>query len=107
MDFTEIYPQSSALVAYSPGNQFLLTARENKLIIRRAQTLQITHIWQVSDGDNNSPEVTQIGWSSDSEHVLAVCSNENFVCIYKLREESWCARIDVGVEGLGRAFWAP
>lgn len=112
MDFTEIYPQSSSLVVYSPGNQFLLTARENKLVVRRAQTLQITHVWQLATGTNdvaatNGPQITQLGWSCDSEYVLAVCANENFVSIHRLRDESWCARIEAGVEGLTKAFWAP
>jgi WD40 repeat protein len=109
MDFTEIYPQSSNLVAYSPGNQFLLTARENKLIIRRAQTLQITHVWQLTNTSDalSEPQITQLGWSCDSEYVSAVCANDNFVSVHKLRDESWCARIDAGVEGLSKAHWAP
>lgn len=116
MDFTEIYPQSSELVVYSPGNQFLLTAREDKLIVRRAQTLQITHVWQLKasassggaeDSAEDGPQICQISWSCDSEFVLASCPSEKFVSVHKLRDAAWCARIEAGVEGLSRAFWAP
>ena len=111
MDFTEIYPQSSSLASFSPGNQFLLTAVDDKLIVRRAQTLQITRIWDFSPseslGDPSNRSITHIGWACDSEYVLAASTRASTVNVYKLRDENWIAQIQSGVEGLTKAVWAP
>ena len=47
MDFTEIYKQSTQLVAFSPGAHFLLTAIQDRLVVRRADSFQITRSWQL------------------------------------------------------------
>ncbi|KAI0324202.1 hypothetical protein GY45DRAFT_1375756, partial [Cubamyces sp. BRFM 1775] len=47
MDFTEIYNQTASLVYFSPGTHFLLTAVEDRLIIRRSDSFQIARTWLV------------------------------------------------------------
>ncbi len=38
MDFTEIYKQSASLVAFSPAGNLILTAAQDRLIVRRTDT---------------------------------------------------------------------
>lgn len=47
MDFTEIYKQTGQLVSFSPGAHFLLTAIQDRLVVRRADSFQITRSWQL------------------------------------------------------------
>ena len=124
MDFTEIYKQTSSLVAFSSGAHFILTAVQDRLIVRRADTFQITRTWLL----DNSPSPTQavlskpkphststsmenwithIGWSRDSEYLLGACAKKGVVHVVKLRDEQWSARIESGAEGLVKAEWAP
>ncbi|KAF9480086.1 WD repeat-containing protein 8 [Pholiota conissans] len=133
MDFTELYRQSSSLVAFSPGAHFIITAVQDRVIVRRTDTFQITRTWLV-DASSSPTEVatfsrpqskpkpqaaasssaniadnwiSHIGWSCDSEFVLAACAKKGVVHLYKLRDEEWHGRIDSGVEGLVKAQWAP
>jgi len=125
MDFTELYRQSASLVAFSPGAQFILTAIQDRIIVRRTDTFQITRTWLVdnspsptyvafsskSNSTKQSPQlsnssasqseawITHIGWSCDSEYILAACAKRGVVHILKLREEEWSGRIDSGAEG--------
>lgn len=120
MDFTEIYKQSSSLVAFSPGAQFILTAVQDRLIVRRTDTLQITRTWLIdasrsptqaslttfkskpTASNTNTPSeawVSHVGWSCDSEFILAACAKRGVVHILKLRDEEWSGRIDSGAEG--------
>ncbi|PPQ67059.1 hypothetical protein CVT25_005660 [Psilocybe cyanescens] len=131
MDFTELYRQTASLVAFSPGAHFILTAVQDRIIVRRTDTFQITRTWlvdsspsptqaallsrnskqksQVSSSSNNSPDawITHIGWSCDSEYILAGCVKRGVVHLLKLRDEEWTGRIDSGTEGLVKAEWAP
>ncbi|TFK77216.1 WD repeat-containing protein 8 [Pluteus cervinus] len=126
MDFTEIYKQSNSLVAFSSGAHFLLTAVNDRLIVRRSDTFQINRTWLVDNSpsqtnitlansskskSNSLPGsetlITHIGWSCDSEYILAACARRGVVHVLKLRDEEWSGRIDSGAEGLARAEWAP
>ena len=125
MDFTEIYKQNSGLVAFSPGAHFILVAAQDRLVIRRADSFQITRTWHAtseppppskgpggrhSGGSAQSPQdgwITHAGWSCDSEYILAACAKKGVVNVYKLRDEEWSARIDAGTEGLVKAEWGP
>ncbi|KAI0366469.1 YVTN repeat-like/Quino protein amine dehydrogenase [Pilatotrama ljubarskyi] len=124
MDFTEIYKQTASLVAFSPGTHFLLTAVQDRLIVRRSDSFQIARTWQVdstpsptsaavatSSKSKARPEdnawITHAGWSCDSEYVLGACAKTGVVCVFKLRDETWKARIEAGSEGLVKAEWAP
>ncbi|KAF8912983.1 WD repeat-containing protein 8 [Gymnopilus junonius] len=131
MDFTELYRQSSSLVAFSPGAHFILTAVQDRVIVRRADTFQITRTWLVDSSPSpaqalltnktgskqkshpnpsaSQPDfwITHIGWSCDSEYILAACAKQGVVHLLKLREEEWYGRIDSGAEGLVKAEWAP
>ena len=123
MDFTEAYPHSCALVSFSPGAQFILTALHDSLIIRRSDTLGISREWTVhpSPSPTNATivaalqskpasaaaiasltdsSVTHVGWSCDSEYILAACAKRGTVHVFKLRDEQWSSRIDVGAEGI-------
>jgi WD40 repeat protein len=120
MDFTQLYKQSSFLVAFSPGAQFILTAVQDRIIVRRADSFQITQTWlsnpepapsltklKSHNTATHNRWVTNIGWSCDSEYILAACAKSNVVHVWKLRDQDWSARIDAGAEGLLRAEWAP
>ncbi|KAH6916844.1 WD repeat-containing protein 8 [Coprinopsis sp. MPI-PUGE-AT-0042] len=130
MDFTELYRQSSSLVTLSPGAHFILTAVQDRVIVRRADTFQITRTWLVdpsptatqatlvtskqqktsSSNASNPPtdlRITHLAWSCDSEYILAACAKRGAVHIFKLRDEEWSGRIDAGAEGLVRAEWGP
>ncbi|PSR83107.1 hypothetical protein PHLCEN_2v5911 [Hermanssonia centrifuga] len=132
MDFTEIYKQTAGLVSFSPGAHFILTAVQDRLVIRRADSFQINRTWQVAStpdtqlgkGDTraNAPSkptantsstapstswITHAAWSCDSEFVLAACAKSGTVNVFKLRDEAWNARVEAGAEGLAKAEWAP
>ncbi|KZP10515.1 WD repeat-containing protein 8 [Athelia psychrophila] len=109
MDFTEIYKQSAGLVHFSPGANFIATAVLDRLIVRRADSFQITRTWLLDPPKPRDPihPISHIGWSCDSEYLLAACAKRGVVRVFKLREEHWAARIDAGTEGLVRAEWAP
>jgi len=127
MDFTELYKQTSNLVAFSPGAQFILTAVQDRVIVRRADTFQLSRTWLIDSTPNpsfallskaksalvNSSAsrqdgwISQVGWSCDSEYLLAACAKRGVVHLFNLRKDNWTARIDAGVEGLVKAEWAP
>jgi len=128
MDFTEIYRQSAGLVAFSAGAHFILTAVQDRVIVRRADTFHITRTWLIdgspsathaaivtksaskqkapipsAPSSSSTPSenwVSHIGWSCDSEYVLAACAKRGVVHIFKLRDEEWSGRIDAGAEGI-------
>ena len=127
MDFTEIFKQTSGVVAFSPGTRFILTAIYDRLVIRQADTFQITRSWQISpepppqQGSSRQPgavkavnqsgqgetTISHASWSCDSEYILVACAKRGIVDVFKLRDETWNARIMVGAEGLTKAEWAP
>ncbi|KAH7108254.1 YVTN repeat-like/Quino protein amine dehydrogenase [Auriculariales sp. MPI-PUGE-AT-0066] len=129
MDFTELYRHSAGLVNISPGTQFILTAVEDRLVVRRSESFEIVRTWlvnatpspsaQVLSGPSSSQQlratqrtasdgwITHSGWSYDSEYVLAACAKQGVVNVYKLQDEDWNARIEAGVEGLSKVEWAP
>ncbi|EJD52767.1 YVTN repeat-like/Quino protein amine dehydrogenase [Auricularia subglabra TFB-10046 SS5] len=131
MDFTELYRHTVGLVEISPGTQFVLTAVEDRLIVRRTESFQIARTWLIDNSHSPSALVlsgtsslhpaarskaadapsngwiTHLGWSSDSEYILAACAKRSVVNVYKLQDEEWSARIEAGVEGLVKAEWAP
>ncbi|KAK0198238.1 WD repeat-containing protein 8 [Armillaria mellea] len=120
MDFTGIYKQSASLVAFSPAGNLILTAAQDRLIVRRTDTFQIVRTSAIDaspspinaslpqqkalSGDNR---ITHAAWSSDSEYMLAACARKGVVHVYKLHDEKWHARVDAGAEGLEKAEWAP
>lgn len=126
-DFTEIYNQTHNHVYFSPGAQFILTAVQDRIIVRRSDTFQIARTWLLDNTPSSSSEIisslkkpptskklvdsegwiTHLGWSADSEHVLAACAKRGVVHIFKMRDDTWNARIEAGVEGLAKAEWAP
>lgn len=128
MDFTEIYKQTAGLVAFSPGTHFILTAVEDHVVVRRADSFQITRTWQIGEspgltdsqlGKSGTQQrsnanasganawITHAGWSCDSEYVMAACAKRGVVEVFKLRDEAWNARIECGAEGLAKAEWTP
>jgi hypothetical protein len=124
MDFTEIYKQTTSLVAFSSGAHFILNAVQDRLIVRRADTFQITRTWLLDASPSPTQTVlskpkpqttpppseswiTHAGWSCDSEYLLGACAKKGVVHVFQLRDEQWSARIDSGAEGLVKAEWAP
>ncbi|KAI0667380.1 WD repeat-containing protein 8 [Trametes maxima] len=132
MDFTEIYKQTASLVAFSPGTHFLLTAVQDRLIVRRSDSFQLARTWLIDatpsptsaalassssagpsslrtrpDDSASNALITHAGWSCDSEYVLGACAKTGVVSVFKLRDETWSARLEAGSEGLMKAEWAP
>jgi len=102
MDFTQAYKQTNFLVEFSKGAQWILTAVDDRLIVRRADSFLIERTWLVE-----SAPITHIGWSWDSEYVFGAHSKQGVINVYKITDETWNARIVAGVEGLARVEWAP
>jgi hypothetical protein len=125
MDFTEIYKQSSSLVAFSPGAHFILTAVQDRVIVRRTDTFQITRTWLLDSSPspayasittsrsksnpsgNSTGEVgvSHVSWSCDSEYILAACAKRGVVHLIKLRDAEWNGRINAGAEGDGQGIY--
>ncbi|KAJ7293460.1 quinon protein alcohol dehydrogenase-like superfamily [Mycena rebaudengoi] len=120
MDFTEVYKHSGS-ISFSPGAHLILTAIQDRLVLRRADTFQIMQTWLLDASPSSTQALTSgklkpglsenwashIGWSRDSEYVLAACAKRGVVHVYKVQDENWTARIDSGAEGLVKAEWAP
>ncbi|KAJ7492739.1 quinon protein alcohol dehydrogenase-like superfamily [Mycena latifolia] len=121
MDFTEVYVHHSGLISFSPGAHLILTAIQDRLVLRRADTFQILQTWRLdasatptqaltsTKAKGGLPEnsISHIGWSCDSEYVLAASAKRGVVHVYKVQDENWTARIESGAEGLVKAEWAP
>lgn len=127
-DFTEIYNQTQNQVLFSPGTQFILTAVQDRLIIRRTDTFQLARTWHLDNAPSESTTIlgtsskqaskskktiesegwiSHIGWSADSEYILAACAKRGVVHVLKMRDDTWHAKIEAGAEGLVKAEWAP
>jgi hypothetical protein len=112
MDFTEVYKHSGS-ISFSPGAHLILTAIQDRLVLRRADTFQIMQTWLLDASPSSTQALTSgklkpglsenwvshIGWSRDSEYVLAACAKRGVVHVYKVQDENWTARIDSGAEG--------
>ncbi|KAF7306809.1 ATP-dependent metallopeptidase [Mycena indigotica] len=118
MDFTELYRFHGNL-AFSPNSRFILAAIQNRLVLRTTSTFQIFQTWQIdqsptptnalfSSKDKTSSEpISHIGWSCDSEYLLAASTKQGTVHVYNVQDINWSARIESGTEGLVKAEWAP
>lgn len=123
MDFTDLYRHTHAQVSFSPGRHFILTAINDRIVVRKSSTFTITASFQADLTPSTTSSVlagkpsaklfaaeasiTQCTWSPDSEYILAACPRRGIVNIFALRDTTWNARIEAGVEGLVRAEWAP
>ncbi|KAJ6574989.1 YVTN repeat-like/Quino protein amine dehydrogenase [Mycena capillaripes] len=120
MDFTEVYKHSgTSSVSFSPGAHLILTAVQDRLVLRRADTFQIMQTWLLDasatatqalvsvKSKGGQPETMILGWSCDAEYVLAASAKRGVVHVYKVQDEKWTARIESGAEGLIKAEWAP
>lgn len=110
MDFTEIFRARTAV--FSPDGRYILTAVDNRIIVRLAETFQISQAWQIQphatdSAGTRSPtsESAQCAWSCDSRYILvAKCG---LVQVFDLADKGWEASIQTGAEGLAKAVWAP
>jgi hypothetical protein len=123
MDFTDLYRHTHAQASFSPGRHFILTAINDRIVVRKSSTFTITASFQADLTPSTTSSVlagkpsaklfaaeasiTQCTWSPDSEYILAACPRRGIVNIFALRDTTWNARIEAGVEGLVRAEWAP
>ena len=123
MDFTDLYRHTHAQVSFSPGRHFILTAINDRIVVRKSSTFTITASFQADLTPSTTSSVlagkpsarllaaeasiTQCTWSPDSEYILAACPRRGVVNIFALRDTTWNARIEAGVEGLVRVEWAP
>ena len=115
MDFTEIFRARTAV--FSPDGRYILTAVDNRIIVRLAETFQISQAWQIQPHATDSPaagtastrsptsESAQCAWSCDSRYILvAKCG---LVQVFDSVDKGWEASIHTGAEGLAKAVWAP
>ncbi|KAL5641245.1 hypothetical protein ACGC1H_001658 [Rhizoctonia solani] len=88
---------SSTNALVSPPN----TRTGSSRVLRSSSTSQ--------NESDHTPDgwITHIGWSCDSEYVLACCSKRGVVNVYSMVDPQWTARVEAGAEGLARAEWAP
>ncbi|KAF7320307.1 ATP-dependent metallopeptidase [Mycena kentingensis (nom. inval.)] len=118
MDFTELYKQN--LVDFSPDSRFILSAFQHRLVLRNTSTFSIYQTWQIDASPSptralvsstkekdGATTVSHIGWSRDSEYILAAVAKQGVVHVYKVQDVGWSARIESGTEGLVKAEWAP
>ncbi|KAF8320268.1 WD repeat-containing protein 8 [Clavulina sp. PMI_390] len=121
MDFTQVYRGRSATL--SPDGNLLLASSDGRIVVRNTKTFQIIHTWSLdidssapapvgaqhrhlpSGQDSNTNNSVQCAWSHDSRYVLA--ARGNMVLVFDATNEDWNASIQVGMEGLTRALWAP
>ncbi|TPX37741.1 hypothetical protein SmJEL517_g00601 [Synchytrium microbalum] len=101
MDFSDQYKQSSNLVQYSPNGLYILTAVQHRVVIRDSDSLQIKHLFACIDN------VSEIGWSSDSELVLCASYKLGAIQIWSLADSAWTCRIDEGAGGLSSVRFTP
>ena len=123
MDFTDLYRHTHAQVSFSPGRHFILTAINDRIVVRKSSTFTITASFQADLTPSTTSSVlagkpsarlfaaeasiSQCTWSPDSEYILAACPRRGVVNIFALRDTTWNARIEAGIEGLVRVEWAP
>ncbi|CAG8670759.1 15689_t:CDS:2 [Acaulospora morrowiae] len=81
MDFTELYKQTSYNVKFSPDVKYLVTAVQQKLVVREAATLQILSIFSYPN------IINKVEWTRDSELILAACSSHNLVAGLYFRKD--------------------
>jgi hypothetical protein len=89
----------------SPSSTNSLVAPNNT----RSGTSRVLRSSSTNQNEEATPDgwITHIGWSSDSEYVLACCSKRGVVNVYSMVDPQWNARVEAGAEGLARAEWAP
>lgn len=128
MDFTEIYKAKAAL--FSPDCRYVLAVADSRVVVRQADTFQITHTWPLesplpissTNGSGSSRTVSsandavQCGWSTDSRYIFAAIPSGTgkdarivapCVQVFDVSDKNWSATISIGVEGLSKCLWAP
>lgn len=128
MDFTEVYKANAAL--FSPDCRYVLVVADSRVVVRQANTFQITHTWPLesiptmtsSNGAGSSRTVAsandtvQCGWSTDSRYLFAATPSGQgkdarnaapCVQVFDVLDKKWSATISIGVEGLSKCIWAP
>ena len=101
VDFSERYQHSSALIFPSPDGQQLAVAVAHRLVIRRADTLQIEQLFTCND------TINAVEWSADGALVLCLVSKRDLCHVYCVADPDWKCRVTEGVAGLVHAKWAP
>ncbi|PCH34697.1 YVTN repeat-like/Quino protein amine dehydrogenase [Wolfiporia cocos MD-104 SS10] len=100
MDFTEIYKHTASLVAFSPGTHFLLTAIQDHLIVRRADSVQITRSWAI----NSDPSPTTTALSQSASGRMGLNKSQNTT---KSRIPSGTDALGAGTDGwITHAGWS-
>ncbi|KAI9137159.1 quinon protein alcohol dehydrogenase-like superfamily [Paraphysoderma sedebokerense] len=103
MDFTELYKQSLCLCLFSPDNNYLATTVQHRLVIRDAESLQITHLY------SSLHPISDIAWSPDAKYILAASYPLGQIQVWSLDadEKEWTAKIDQGTGGCVKCIWSP
>ena len=105
VDFSDVFKQSSKLVAWSPDGTLVAAAVGQRLAIRlpdpATRTLQIVHLHM------NKETIEHIEWSCDGQYVLCAMYAKGLVQIWSIDDPDWTCRINEGIAGLVSARWSP
>ncbi|ORY23945.1 hypothetical protein BCR39DRAFT_548449 [Naematelia encephala] len=109
-DFSQLFHAHT--LAFSPGTTFLVTAYNNRIIIRSTSTLSIVRTFQCLLPASTSAAyvIDSLQWSSDSMYLLAYASKVQAVWVFGLTETGdgeggEMARLGGEVEGLAKVEW--
>lgn len=99
MEFSEIQKQTFS--QWSPDSRHLAFAEKNRVLVRNAESLDLAKVFICGD------KVERLEWSPDSQYILAEIMKQCVVQILSIADDTWTCRIDEGLGGIARAWWAP
>lgn len=99
MNFTVPYKQSSNLCRFSPDLKYVATAVDNIIVIRNAETLQVSREFK------HSTSIQCIEWSPNSSLILAANLIKGDIMIRGIYDPTWKKLIKEGPAGLLNVKW--
>jgi WD40 repeat protein len=87
---------TSGLVYWSPSGLHVAVAKDNRLTLRDATTLQIVQQFSTLD------MIQAIGWSPDSHLVLTAMYKRGIVQVWSVKDGAWTCKITEGIAGMVR-----
>ncbi|CAG8725465.1 11881_t:CDS:2, partial [Racocetra fulgida] len=99
MNFTEPHNQSLNLCRFSPDLKYIATAIENIIVIRNAETLQVSREFK------HSTLIQCIEWSPNSSLILAANLKKGDIVVHDINDPTWKKTIKEGPAGLLNVKW--
>ena len=100
MNFSDIIPGITNAL-FSPDNQLIAVTNGTKLIIKSLPSLDNIQVFSFPE------QVSNIVFSPDSKHILAVMPKKNMVEARSIAEEDWVCKVEDNVTGIVNARWTP